>query len=141
LRDRALGLLARREHARAELARKLAERGFAAAAVAEVTSALAAEGLVSDARFAAAFVRERIERGWGPLRIRRDLEARGAEPDAVERALAEADADWVRRAALARARRFGEAAPGDYPEWARQARFLERRGFTREQIRRALGRP
>jgi regulatory protein len=36
-------------------------------------------------------------------------------------------------------RRFGEDVPAEWKERARQARFLEYRGFTGDQIREALG--
>jgi regulatory protein len=47
--------------------------------------------------------------------------------------------DWAATARELRRRRFGVSPPGDYPERARQARFLQYRGFTAEQIRAALG--
>lgn len=101
-------------------------------------SELAAEGLVCDARFAEAFVRARVERGSGPLRIRRDLEARGVEAEAVERFLArDGDEEWIARARRVRDKRFG-APPPPPAETPRQARFLAGRGFTRRQVREAL---
>lgn len=103
-------------------------------------SELAAEGLVCDARFAEAFVRMRVERGSGPLRIRRDLEARGVEAEAVERCLArDGDEEWIARARRAREKRFGALPPaGAGAGVPRQARFLAGRGFTRRQVREAL---
>lgn len=100
-------------------------------------SELAAEGLVCDARFAEAFVRVRVERGSGPLRIRRDLEARGVAAEAFERFLArDGEEEWIARARRAREKRFGALPPpAGIP---RQARFLAGRGFTRRQVREAL---
>ena len=95
-------------------------------------------GLVSDSRFAEALVRSRIARGGGPLRIRSDLEARGVDPSVVEEALDSDDEEWEARARGAREKRFGAAPPRDRAEYARQARFLAGRGFTRRQVRRAL---
>ena len=135
---RALGLLARREHSRAELRAKLARSGHERAAAERAVEDLAQRGLVSDARFAEAFVRSRIERGSGPLRIRRDLEARGVEPEVVDRFLDAQDEEWEERARSARTKRFGAAPPGDRGEAARQSRFLLGRGFTRRQVRRAI---
>jgi len=37
-----------------------------------------------------------------------------------------------------RSKRFGDAMPEDFKERARQARFLQYRGFTSEQIREVL---
>ncbi|MCY4454583.1 MAG: regulatory protein RecX [Immundisolibacterales bacterium] len=135
---RALGLLARREHSRAELLAKLARSGHERAVAQGAVENLARQGLVCDARFAEAFIRSRIERGSGPLRIRRDLEARGVEPEVVDRFLDAQDEEWEGRARSARTKRFGAAPPGNRGEAARQSRFLLGRGFTRRQVRRAI---
>ena len=135
---KALGLLARREHSRAELAAKLVRAGHGRAEAEGAVEDLAGQGLVSDARFAEAFIRARIERGGGPLRIRRDLEARGVEGPVVEGLLDPDDEAWEARARAVREKRFGAAPPGDGGEAARQARFLQGRGFTRRQVRRAI---
>ena len=134
-------LLARREHARGELASKLAARGGDAAAVERVLDALEAEGLLSEERFTERYVSARIGRGCGPLRIREELRQRGVGAEVVREALDRDPAFWSERASRERTRRFGEAMPADYQEWARQARFLQRRGFAPEQIRSALGPP
>jgi regulatory protein len=53
--------------------------------------------------------------------------------------LGAAAADWGRAAREARRRKFGASPPADYRERAKQARFLQYRGFSSEQIRAALG--
>ena len=135
---RALGLLARRDHSRAELLAKLVRSGHERAEAERAVEGLARQGLVSDSRFAEAFVRSRIERGGGPLRIRRDLEARGVERSTVERLLDPDDEAWEARARGAREKRFGAAPPRERSEAARQTRFLLGRGFTHRQVRRAI---
>jgi regulatory protein len=135
----AVRLLARREHSRVELGRKLRARGAPAELVEEVLASLAARRLQSDERFAESLVTSRIGRGQGPVRIGRDLEAQGVPAAEVEAALEAAGADWFELAAATRRKRFGRPAPADWKERGRQARFLEYRGFTAEQIRRALG--
>ena len=57
----------------------------------------------------------------------------------IETALDAAAEDWVAVARETRRKRFGAAGPADFHERARQARFLQYRGFTSEQIRAALG--
>ena len=104
-------------------------------------AALEAEGLLSEERFTGHYVDSRIDRGHGPLRIGEELRQRGIDGAATEAALDRAPGFWSGRASQERARRFGEAPPADCREWVRQARFLERRGFTQEQIRSALGPP
>ena len=103
--------------------------------------ALEARGLLSEQRFTEQFVGSRSDRGHGPRRIREELRRRGIDDEAAREAVGRDDEHWSEQASQARTRRFGEDAPADYREWARQARFLERRGFTTEQIRLALGPP
>ena len=103
--------------------------------------ALEAQGLLSEERFTEQFVSSRRGRGQGPVRIREELRRHGIADEAAAKAVGQDDAHWADRASQARSRRFGDAAPDDYREWVRQARFLERRGFTTEQIRSALGPP
>ena len=129
--------LARREYGADELVNKLVQRGYDHAVVKTVVQALAEAGLQDDARYTEAFIRSRVARGHGPVKIGGELRRRGVDGDAIESALREAT-DWF---ALARAqgeRRFGDARAEDWDERAAQARFLEQRGFTRDQIKAAL---
>jgi regulatory protein len=134
----ALVLLARREHSRQELTRKLRRRGFEAEQVATVVDRLAERGWLSDCRFAEQYVRERIARGFGPLRIRSELRDRGVSGEAAATVLQEQAEDWRAEAERARRKRFGDELPRDLRERARQARFLQYRGFSADHIRAVL---
>ena len=134
----ALGLLARRDYFSAELRGKLLERGFEPDATAEALQLLAAERLLDDARCIERFVAYRAERGHGPLRIALDLKTHGAPVELIPSAL-EAGADWRALAREVRRRKFGAGAPGSWAERARQARFLQYRGFSSDDIRAATG--
>ena len=139
VRTAALALLAGRDFGRTELARRLERRGYPAGVVASVVAGLAAERLLDEARFVEQYIRQHAGRGHGPVRIRAELRERGVPEDGIEAGIEAAGEDWVSAAREARRRRFGLSPPGDYPERARQARFLQYRGFTSEQIRAALG--
>ncbi|THF62202.1 recombination regulator RecX [Pseudothauera rhizosphaerae] len=128
LRERALRYLAQREHSRAELARKLAGHGDAGE-IAAVLDRLAEVELQSDARFAESWVRNKAAR-FGAARLRHDLTSRGVAAELIEAALAhEARDDDLERARQVWTAKFG-CAPQDAREWARQARFLQGRGFA-----------
>lgn len=129
-----MDLLARREHTRLELQRKLCRKGFDADLVEEVVARLAAEGLLSDARFAATYVAARTARGEGPLRIRAALRERGVSDTLIAEVLDDGAADWQALIRAAWRKRFAGKYPQDHKERARQARFLRQRGFTMEQI-------
>lgn len=139
VRTAALALLAGRDFARNELAQRLLRRGYPAAIVATVVEGLAAQRLLSETRFVEQFIRQHAGRGHGPVRIRVELRDRGVADGDIEEGLDAAAEDWVRIARETRRRRFGLSPPGDYRERARQARFLQYRGFSAEQVRAALG--
>jgi regulatory protein len=106
--------------------------------VQQVLAACVEQGLLSDERFAEALVRSRRRRGYGPVRIRRELQEKGLPEEAVARWVDARSGDWLAEIERVRRRKFGPAAPRDLKERARQARFLQSRGFTYEQIRTAL---
>ena len=135
LRDRALRLLARREHSRAELAQKLAAHGTTEE-IQAVLETLERSGLLSDARYAEAFVRSKAGR-FGTFKLRHELRSRGVAENLIDAALAQGGADDRARAQELWRRKFG-AAPISAAEYARQARFLQRRGFSADTIRRVL---
>ena len=136
LHQRALRCLALREHSRAELARKLAGLGSAEDIDAELDR-LVELGLLSDARFAEAFVRSRGAR-FGLGRLRGELARRGVEPELIRASLGAGCAESeIDRAREIQRRKFA-AAPADAREWVRQARFLQGRGFSAEIIRSVL---
>lgn len=140
-RDDAIRLLARREYSRAELQTRLTAKGHADATIDETLDALAKEGLQSDTRFAETFVRSRIARGQGPIKIRAELGNRGIDRELTRAAIDDAQhvnkTDWFALACDTLAKRFGD--PGSIPrERARRERFLAGRGFDFDQVRHAL---
>ena len=137
-RKKAMDLLARREHARAELERKLAAAGFDARVAAEAVQKLAQEGLQSDRRFVESFVQSRIGQGKGPLRIHADLGQRGVPAGLVDEVLEQVGEDWYARAREARVKKFGRSRPAEFKDKARQMRFLQYRGFEPDQVQAAV---
>ncbi len=138
VRRAAMDLLARREHGRVELTRKLRQRGAAAELIDAALDRLSDEGLLSDSRYLESFVRSRALAGYGPLRIREELAQRGLARDAIERALRDGDFDWNAQLREVWQRKFAGQLPGDARERARQGRFLSYRGYSLEMIGRLL---
>lgn len=134
----AVRLLARREHSTRDLKRKLEHKGHDRESVERVVNKLSDKKLLSDERFASAFVAHHGRRGQGPVRIRAELRQQGASDELIDAALAGAELDWKAIASEVRARKFGAGPPGSLPERAKQARFLQYRGFSADQIRAAL---
>ena len=138
IRKKAMDFLARREYGQAELAKKLADKGYKRSVVEDELQRLADEGLQSDTRFAESFVQSRINQGKGPVRIRVDLGQRGICDGVIDGALEEAGCDWYELAREERVKKFGSALPEDFKEKARQMRFLQYRGFEQDHIQSAF---
>jgi regulatory protein len=138
--ERALRLLAQRAHFEAELAGKLAARGYPPEEVAGALARLRAEGYLDDRRSAAEFAAERLRRKpWGRSRLRRELAARGVNGALAAEVAAEEVPEDDREAAREAARRWLRRRPprGGDPR-AALARHLERQGFSRRAIFAAL---
>lgn len=133
LKARALRHLARREHSRAELERKLAPHAESPAALGQLLDALAAKRQLSDERYAEARAHQ-LSRKYGAARIRQDLKAKGIGEDLVGKVSAEGEAA---RAAAILARKY-RAPATTREERLRRMRFLLQRGFSRDTIRRVV---
>ena len=139
VRNRALGLLARREHSVQELLRKLRSKGGAESICLVVVAELTRLDLQSDDRFAEVYTYSRVSKGFGPLRIRQDLRRRGINDATVEDHLTFDAGYWMEIAERARHKRFKGAVPETGNGWNTQARFLAQRGFPSDLIYRVLG--
>ncbi|MBP6654213.1 MAG: recombination regulator RecX [Propionivibrio sp.] len=137
LRERAIRMLARREHARAELARKLAPYAESGDEVEALLDDLTARRLLSDARYVEARINARRAR-FGDARLAFELRTQGVGEELVDAALATGD-DELSRARLIWQRKFaGKPCAGDARERARQSRFLLSRGFSAETVRQVM---
>jgi len=134
----AVALLARRDFAAGELREKLRRQGYDSQIVDRAVDELAEGRILSDERYAQNFVSYHAERGQGPLRIAADLRARGLAESVIDGALQEGP-DWRALAREVRIRKFGLERPSTWEAKARQARFLQYRGFSSDHIASALG--
>ncbi|NIA26786.1 MAG: regulatory protein RecX [Desulfobulbaceae bacterium] len=137
-RKKAMDYLARREHGRVELRKKLIKFGFDADTSDNAIERLIDDGLQSDQRFAEAFIQSRINQGKGPTRIRADLSQRGVRDSVIDDGLYEAGQNWRALARDVREKKFGVTLPVDFKEKARQMRFLQYRGFEPDHIQSAV---
>jgi regulatory protein len=165
LKARALRHLARREHSRAELERKLtaqlnadryadqraqrqgelraeehaspgADEAETAEQIRRALDDLAARGLLSDARAAESLLASHGRR-FGSRRLKQTLQAKGLDPELVRSTVQQSRSTEYERAQDLWRRRFGQP-PADAKEQARQMRFLAGRGFDGDIIRRVV---
>jgi regulatory protein len=133
-----MDLLARREHGRVELTRKLRQRGAPSELIEQALDRLTEEGLLSESRYLESFIRYRAHAGFGPLRIREDLSQRGLARGDIEQALRDAEFDWTAQLTETWRRKFAGCLPQDQKERGRQTRFLVYRGYPLEWVGRLL---
>lgn len=133
LKTRALRYLVRREHSRAELARKLAPHAESPEAVGAVLDLLLSKKHQSDERFAEERARI-LSRKYGAAHIRHDLKGKGITAEVIDRISSEGERE---RARAILQRKYREPAT-TREEKAKRARFLQGRGFSYEVIRSAL---
>jgi len=138
LRQRALEYLSKREYSAAELAQKL--KGYAEEAddIPALIADFRARGWLSDARYAEQMVHARQAK-FGTARVAHELREKGVDDALISEAIAGLQDNEVERASEVWRKKF-KAAPTTREEWAKQARFLQSRGFTFEIIKQILNR-
>ncbi len=136
-RNKAMDYLARREHCRAELAVKLLAKDYAKEEINETLDQLETDNLLSDERFAEAYLSTRVSLGFGPQKITNELMQKGVSDSLIQFALETCAPDWISLASQQQQKKFGNL-PVDFTDKAKQARFLQYRGFTFDQINQVL---
>jgi regulatory protein len=138
LRERALGYLARREHSRFELVRKLEIAGFGAGDIHPLLDEFEQKNWLSDRRFAESWVADHRARA-GSVKLAFELRQRGVGDAIIESVLANNRDSELERAREIWKKKFG-SVPFDTAEKAKQMRFLQGRGFSSSVIRQTLAR-
>jgi regulatory protein len=129
-------MLARREHTRTELERKLSPHAESADEVQALLDQLVARGWLSEARFAESRA-STLSRKFGSRKIEYDLRSRGVSDEVIERTLEQAHAQDLDNCRAAWQKKFG-VLPQNAADRGRQTRFLAGRGFSAEAVRRVL---
>lgn len=130
----AIGLLARREHGAIELAKKLAQKGYESAEIEQAIAACQAQEYQSDARFAESICRVRIHQGYGPLRIRQELNAKHIARGLIDAVLQAESSNWIEYAKLVWQKKYKASAALSFQQKQKQKQFLLYRGFSLEMI-------
>jgi regulatory protein len=139
-RNIAMDLLARRDHSRKQLREKLRKRGFDSAEIEAALDGLQRDRLLDEQRFADSYMYQRVNKGFGPLRIRQELRERGVSSEVITALLEVYSNEWHESMRQQRAKKFGAELPEDQRERMKQARFLQNRGFSPESVMRLFRR-
>ncbi|EPV1494066.1 recombination regulator RecX [Klebsiella pneumoniae] len=144
LLDRAIRILAMRDHSEQELRRKLvapvmSKNGPEALDVTpdeleQVVAWCIENRYLDDNRFVGQFIASRSRKGYGPARIRQELSQKGIARQVVDQAMRKCDIDWVSLAREQAQRKYGEPLPSAFTEKVKVQRFLRYRGYLMEDI-------
>ena len=140
VRNVAMDLLSRRDHSHKELFAKLSLRGFESNEISVALDKLQLENLLNDERFSESYIRYRVKKGFGPLRIQNELVEKGIEYELIQAYLGEYESQWFGLMQQQRQKKFGACIPDDYKEKMKQARFLQNKGFSPESVMRLFRR-
>ena len=143
--ERAVRLLTLREHTKLELRRKLGVRQSNPKIVDAVIQRLEDEGYLSEERFIEIFVRSRLNKGQGPLKIQAALRERGISDQLISTYLAFDDEFWIAKATSVDQKKFSTDQPSQgggrktqITLWQRRVQFLEDRGFSPYTIQKVV---
>ena len=134
IRRKSLDLLARREHSRLELSRKLHKKFSEYNMIEGVLDKLELDGLLSDDRFTEEYLNYRKNKGFGPTKISAELRDRGIDESIISKYIDANAQDWFVKARKVKQKKFGLEKPVDLNEKIRQQNFLIYRGFHQDHI-------
>lgn len=138
IRIAAMNLLAMREHSEVELRGKLLRKFDNTELINMAIGQLTNQQLISDKRFAEAFINMRFRQLKGPLLIALELKSKGVESALISSCFEQLNPDWEAAAEKARIKKFGPAQPDDPKDKAKQARYLHSRGYSGTHIKAAF---
>ena len=136
LRERALRCLARREHSRLELQRKLAPHAEHSDDVESLLNEFEKRGWLSERRVVEQTVHTRRGR-FGTDRIVRELRGKGVSEEAISEARKQIRETELEAARTVWLKKFGRL-PRNAGERGKQIRFMQGRGFNLDAILKLL---
>lgn len=136
--ERAVSLLARREHGAKELSVKLEQKGFSRTESQDALAQCQRLDLQSDERFVESFVRVRIGQGYGPLKILQELKIKGVDSDLIHQQLSLEEEHWFTHALAVWQKKCKGVQDLSFSELQKQQRFLLYRGFSSDIIARVV---
>ena len=131
----AMNYLAGREHSEKELREKLLRKDFSLELIDQVLHNLKMDNLLNDERFTESFIRSRVNKGFGPVKINYELSQKGISRELIEQYLSSDNEFWQPVIEQIRLKRFGRVIPDSFEEQSKQSRYLYQRGFGSDLIR------
>jgi regulatory protein len=136
LKQRALEYLSKREYSAMELSQKLKAYADESDDIPALLNEFIARGWLSDARFTEQIVRARKVK-FGSAKIAHELREKGVADELITDAISEVQDSELENATEVWHKKFKQPA-SNRNEWAKQARFLQSRGFSFDTIKKVL---
>lgn len=136
LKQRALEYLSKREYSAKELGNKLKAFADDTDDIPALIEDFTTRGWLSDTRFTEQVVRARKAK-FGVAKVANELREKGVSDALVADAVADIQAGELDNAKRVWQKKFKQAA-SNRNEWAKQARFLQSRGFSFDTIKQVL---
>lgn len=140
LRQRGLDYLAKREYSVVELAQKLntvaRQYELDADEIPEILADFKKRNWVSDTRFTEQILHARKSK-FGSVRIAHELREKGVSDELISEAVQDVKENELANAKAVWRKKY-DAPPSSREEWAKQARFLQSRGFGFEIIKKVI---
>jgi len=134
IKEKALQFLTQREHSQLELHQKLRRKYGDTPLIDQVITNLKQNNLQSDTRYCETYIQSYYNRGQGPYKIKQDLKQKGIQDSLIEATMNELNINWKQQLKQVKEKKFGSNAPQNQQDFAKQARFLQSRGFSAEMI-------
>lgn len=135
LKKAALNYLSRRDYSRAALSLKLQRKGATAAEVAAVLDWCSEQNYLNEERFLLMILRNRCNQGYGYRYILQECRQHQLTEQQLDAVIAAEEIDWWQLAKQAYQKKYADKAIADYQEKMKRMAYLQRRGFSSEQIR------
>jgi regulatory protein len=136
LRQRALEYLSKREYSTIELGQKLKTYADETDDIPGLLADFKARGWLSDARFTKQLVRARQVK-FGSTKVAYELKEKGVAEELIAEAVSDIKENELEHATEVWRKKFKQPAT-NRNEWAKQARFLQSRGFGFDIIKKVL---
>ena len=136
--NKSLDLLSRREHSTKEIREKLLLRFDDCAVIDSVLTKLEKNNLISNLRFAEAYVSSRKRKGFGPKKISFELISKGVSESITNKAITE-EGGWRKAAKRVFVKKFKNGKNSDAKDILKQKTFLQNRGFGFKEIESVFG--
>jgi regulatory protein len=133
LRTTAIAWLGRQEYYESKFRQKLKDKEADEEQIELIVTEFIDNSWLSEQRYCDAFVRSRIAKGQGKMRIKADAQQKRLDQDCLHQALESNEPDWFAVAQQTYNRRYGDKPMGDAKEKAKRMRFMQYRGFNMDQ--------